>query len=46
MLGFQLTYPLRRRQTIGEGPPFPIMAIFVVLGAAVTFGMLCYVLAV
>jgi hypothetical protein len=42
MLYLQLTYPARRLKLIGEGPPFPILAVFVVLGAAVTVGMLAF----
>lgn len=45
MLFFQLTYPHRRRLTVGEGPPLPILAVFVILGAVVTLAMLCYVMA-
>jgi hypothetical protein len=44
MLALQVTYPHRRRMVAGEGPPFPIFAVFVVLGAAVTLAMLAYVL--
>src|SRR5579872_2918441 len=36
MLSLQLTYPLRRRQVLGKGPPPAIWAVFVVLGAVVT----------
>jgi hypothetical protein len=45
MLSLQVTYPLRRRRVIGQGPPFPIYAVFVVFGAGVTLAMFCYVLA-
>ena len=45
MLSLQLTFPSRRRKVIGKGPPLPIYAVFVVLGAAVTLAMLGYVLA-
>jgi len=45
MVTFQVTYPRRRRKEVGQGPPFPVMAVFVVLGAAVTLAMLVYVLA-
>ena len=43
MLSLQVTYPHRRRQVIGSGPPPAIFAVFVVLGAAVTLAMLVYV---
>ena len=43
MLSLQLTYPYRRRRVIGEGPPFPIFAVFVVFGSAVTLAMLGYI---
>ncbi len=45
MLSLQVTYPYRRRKVVGQGPPLPILAVFVVLGAAVTLAMLVYVLA-
>ena len=45
MLSLQVTYPLRRRKAVGNGPPPPIFAVFVVLGSAVTLAMLGYVLA-
>jgi len=45
MLSLQVTYPRRRRKMVGEGPPPAIMAVFVVLGSAVTLAMLAYVLA-
>jgi hypothetical protein len=45
MLFLQVTYPYRRRKVIGTGAPLPIFAVFVVLGAAATLAMLCYVLA-
>ena len=45
MLSLQVTYPHRRRKVVGQGPPLPILAVFVVLGAAVTLAMLVYVLA-
>ena len=45
MLSLQVTYPRRRRQVVGEGPPPAIFAVFVVLGSAVTLAMLGYVLA-
>ena len=43
MLSLQLTYPRRRRQVVGEGPPPAIFAVFVVFGSAVTLAMLGYV---
>ncbi len=45
MLALQVTYPHRRRQVVGEGPPPAIFAVFVVFGSAVTMTMLGYVLA-
>jgi hypothetical protein len=45
MLSLQVTYPRRRRQVVGTGPPPTVFAVFVVLGAAVTLAMLGYVLA-
>jgi hypothetical protein len=45
MLALQVTYPRRRRKVVGEGPPLPIFAVFVVLGSTVTLAMLGYVLA-
>lgn len=44
MLFIQLTYPYRRRKAVGSAPPFPIYAVFVVLGAVATLAMLGYVL--
>ncbi len=44
MLALQVTYPSRRRKVVGSHPPFPIFAVFVVLGSAVTLGTLVYVL--
>lgn len=44
MLSLQATYPRRRRKVAGKGPPFPIFAVFVVVGSAVTLTMLVYVL--
>jgi hypothetical protein len=44
MLSLQVTYPRRRRKVVGEGPPPAILAVFVVLGSAVTLTMLGYVL--
>jgi hypothetical protein len=44
MLALQITYPRRRRKVVGDGPPPPVFAVFVVLGAAVTLAMLGYVL--
>ena len=44
MLAIQTTYSVRRRKLVGEGAPFPIMAVFVVLGSAVTLAMLIYLL--
>ena len=44
MLALQASYPLRRRKVVGSAPPFPIFAVFVVLGSAVTLAMLGYVL--
>ena len=40
MLSLQVTYPVRRRKVVGSAPPFPIYAVFVVLGSAVTLAML------
>jgi hypothetical protein len=45
MLSLQATYPLRRRRVVGDGPPPAIIAVFVVLGSAVTLAMLGYILA-
>ena len=45
MLSLQVTYPLRRRGVVGNGPPPAILAVFVVLGSAVTLAMLGYILA-
>jgi len=45
MLSLQMTYPRRRRTVVGEVPPPAIFAVFVVLGSAVTLGMLGYILA-
>jgi len=45
MLSLQVSYPLRRRKVIGQGPPPAIFAVFVVLGSAVTLATLGYVLA-
>jgi len=45
MLSLQVTYPLRRRKVVGQGPPTPIYAVFVVFGSVVTLAMLGYVLA-
>ncbi len=45
MLSLQVTYPRRRRKVVGKAPPPAILAVFVVLGAAVTLAMLGYVLA-
>jgi hypothetical protein len=44
MVSLQVTYPYRRRRMVGKGPPFPIFAVFVVFGSAVTLAMLVYVL--
>jgi hypothetical protein len=44
MLYLQVTYPRRRREVTGEGPPPAIFAVFVVFGSAVTLAMLGYVL--
>lgn len=44
MLYLQVTYPRRRRQAVGNGPPPAVFAVFVVLGAAVTLAMLGCVL--
>lgn len=44
MLALQATYPRRRRKMVGTLPPPAIFAVLVVLGSAVTFAMLCYVL--
>lgn len=45
MLALQVTYPRRRRKAVGTGPPRPVLAVFVVLGSAVTLAMLVYILA-
>src|SRR5579863_5741687 len=45
MLSLQVTYPRRRRNAVGNGPPPAIFAVFVVVGAAVTLAMLGYVFA-
>ena len=45
MLSLQVTYPLRRRKVVGQGPPPAIFAVFVVFGSAVTLAMLGYMLA-
>ena len=45
MLSLQTTYPIRRRNAVGKGPPFAVYAVFVVFGSAVTLVMLVYVLA-
>jgi hypothetical protein len=45
MLSLQVTYPSRRRKVVGNWPPPPVFAVFVVLGAIVTLAMLGYVLA-
>ena len=44
MVLLQVTYPHRRRRTIGSGPPPAILAVLVILGAVVTLAMLGYVL--
>jgi hypothetical protein len=44
MLSLQVTYPRRRRKAVGDGPPPPIFAVFVVLGSAATLAMLGYIL--
>jgi hypothetical protein len=44
MLSLQLTYPRRRRKVVGTGPPPAVLAVFVVLGSAVTLAMLGYIL--
>jgi len=44
MLALQVSYPARRRKVVGAAPPFPIYAIFVVLGSLVTLAALVYVL--
>ena len=44
MLSLQVTYPRRRRNVVGKGPPPAIFAVFVVFGSAVTLAMLGYVL--
>ena len=43
MLSLQVTYPHRRRKVVGTSPPPAIIAVFVVLGSAVTLAMLGYV---
>jgi len=45
MLSLQVTYPRRRRKVVGKGPPPAVFAVLVLLGSAVTLGMLGYVLA-
>jgi len=45
MLFFQISYPRRRLKAVGSGPPPPILAVLVILGATVTLAMLGYVLA-
>jgi len=45
MLALQVTFPYRRRKVVGIGPPAPVFAVFVVLGAVVTLAMLGYVVA-
>lgn len=45
MLSLQITFPHRRRKVTGKGPPPAIVAVFVVLGSAVTLAMLGYILA-
>jgi hypothetical protein len=44
MLSLQVTYPHQRRKAVGSGPPPAVLAVFVVLGAAVTVAMLGCVL--
>ena len=44
MLALQVSYPVRRRKVVGSVPPFPIYAVFVLLGSAVTLAMLVCVL--
>ena len=44
MLSLQITYPRRRRNMVGQGPPLPVFAVFVVFGSAVTVAMLGYVM--
>lgn len=43
MLVLQATYPQRRRRVVGKGPPPAVLAVFVVLGSAVTLAMLVWV---
>src|SRR6202012_5387678 len=45
MLAVIVTYPHRRRQVVGKGPPPLVYAIFVVLSGVVTGAMLIYVAA-
>ena len=45
MLALQVSYPHRRRAVIGQWPPPPIFAVFVVLGALATAGALLGVFA-
>jgi hypothetical protein len=45
MLALQVSYPSRRRKTVGSVPPPVIFAVFVVFGSAVTLAMLACVLA-
>ena len=44
LLALQTTYPARRLKVVGQRPPFPIFAVFVVLSSTVTLAMLIYVL--
>jgi len=44
MLSLQVTYPRRRRKVVGGLPPFPIFAVFVVIGSAATLAMVGYIL--
>jgi hypothetical protein len=40
MLALLLTYPYRRRKTIGKNPPPAIFAVFVIFGSAAIMAML------
>lgn len=44
MLTLLLTYPNRRRESVGKGPPPLVFAVFVVLGSVTVMGMLIYTL--
>lgn len=44
MLTLLLTYPNRRRKTVGKGPPPLVFAVFIVLGSVTILAMLIYIL--